>query len=382
MLCAECKGRKGLCGLVRCPVISRFQAQVKAQQGGRSYMGGAPSVFVGSYNYPQVSGGPLMTGEPDSPAEWIAHGYGIEEIVGIRARTIRGNSEIRNIRDGIEEIAISSRPLDVEVHFERPVSFNLTFNDIVAPVGLRGEIKKMDVIDNPRVERAVDRIVSDTDLPATAAASALHRSEVDVHQITQLLTAGLLGKRRRIVPTRWAITAVDDTISKALRKEISRHPPLGEIQIFHATLHGNQICCLLLPGAWKFEMIEIWRENSLWSQGSETIIVDGEGATKSGYSPLAGAYYSARLAVTEYLSRIRRSAQVLIIRQVGNDYWAPLGTWVVREATRQALSTPPVICESVETGINAASGMLGSSRWRRHSRLIPEIMSQRSLFDF
>ncbi len=204
------------------------------------------------------------------------------------------------------------------------------------------------------MDRAVDRVTSDTDLGATDACEILNASGTDVYRITQLLTAGLLGseKKRHVVPpTRWAITAVDDTVSKQLKKKISRYPPLSGIGgVFSAALYGNHIVCLLVPGGdWKFEMIEVWGgKQSLWGGGgNETIAVDGEGATKSGYSPIAGgAYYSARLAVAEYLESVRRSARVLVLRNVTGEYWAPLGTWVVRggDAERHAggREDPPV----------------------------------------
>ncbi len=217
MRCAECKG-KGLCGLERCPVISRFHAQLTMKPSDH-YMGGAPSVFVGSYGYPNVSGGPLLINDPDTPPTWVDRGLSIDDIVGLRARTIRGTSAVARVVDNMQEIALSSRPLDVEVRFTKPVAVDVRFDGTVAPVGLSGAIRKMDVIDNARVERAVDKITSDTDLGAVDACSLLHESSIDVYRITEILTTGLLGKKRRIVPTRWAITAVDDMVSNQAQEE-------------------------------------------------------------------------------------------------------------------------------------------------------------------
>lgn len=382
MRCAECKG-KGFCGLERCPIMSRFYALAPIRPTDH-YQGSAPSVFVGSYGYPRVAGGPLMINDADNPPDWVARGLGIEDIVGIRARTIRGTAGSGRLADNLQEIALSSLPLDVEVRFTKPVSFDLRFDGTIAPVGLSGAIRKMDVIDNARVDRAVDRATSDTDLSATDACAILHASGTDVYQISQLLTAGLLGleRKRHVVPTRWAITAVDDTVSKRLKKKIARYPPLDGIQVFSASLYGNHIVCLVIPGDWKFEMIEIWGKQSLWAGEDETIARDGEGQTKSGYSPLAGAYYSARLAVTEYLESIQRSARVLVLRSITGEYWAPLGTWVVREATRNAMKGPGIPCATLQAGVNTASRILGFSHWLPHSRLIPELMTQKTLFDF
>ena len=380
MRCAECKG-KGMCGLPRCPIVSRFHAQLLLKRTS-SYQGSSPSVFIGSSGWPDMHGGPLLINDSDNPPDWLASKLGIEDIVGIRARTIRGRSALYTVADNLQEIALSTIPLEVDVTFEKPVSFSLDFDGIVAPVGLSGTVKKMDVLGNARVERVVDRITTDTDISATDACRALRESAIDVYQISTLMTAGLLGKRRTFVPTRWAITAVDDTISRQIKSEIARFPPVEEIRLFTGEIFGNRIVCILVPGDWKYEMIEIWGRQTLWAGEDEVIVQDREGMTKKGYSPISGAYYSARLAACEYLKNIRRSARVIIIRSISSDYWAPLGTWVIREAVRKAMTDPYVACESIQAAVGQASGILGSDRWVTHSTLIPELRTQRTLFHF
>ena len=380
MQCIQCKG-KGLCGLSRCPITSRFLAQATIKPSA-SYQGSAPSVFVGSFGYPDVQGGPLLIEDGDHPPEWLARGLGIEDIVGIRARTIRGRSLAWQVEGGLQEIALSSRPLEVDVAFSRPVSFAMTFDGIVAPVGFSGEIRRLDVVGSANVGRLVDRITADTDLGASEACMELSRGGSDVYGITKLMTAGLLGKHRRFVPTRWAITAVDDTISTAFKKEIARFPPLDEYLVFSGDVFSNRIVCILAPGDWKYEMIEVWGKKTLWAGDTEAIVQDREGMTKQGYSPLSGAYYSARLAVCEYLARERHSARAIVLRHISSDYWAPLGTWVIREATRKAMASPPVSCESLDAAVAVASARIGFSHWQQHSTLIPEMRTQRTLFSF
>ncbi len=378
MQCAKCKG-KGMCGLPRCPIVSRFHAQAAAKPAS-SYQGSSPSVIIGSFGYPDVRGGPLLINDTDNPPEWLRNNLGMEEIVGIRARTIRGNAGLHKIGGSLQEIALSSVPLDVDVAFEKPVEFSLNFDGTVAPVGFSGSVKTLDLVGSAKVGRAVDRITSDTDIVATDAAIALSGDGIDVYQITKLMTAGLLGKRRKFVPTRWAITAVDDTLSTGLKKEIARFPPLDEILVFSGEIYGNRIVAILLPGDWKYEMIEVWGAHTLWAGDDEMIVQDREGMTKRGYSPISGAYYSARLAVCEYLKKTRRSARVVVVRMVSSDYWAPLGTWVIREATRKAMSSPPVPCASLDLAVSCAVSLAGSGTWVPHSTLIPELRTQRTLF--
>ena len=127
-------------------------------------------------------------------------------------------------------------------------------------------------------------------------------------------------------------------------------------------------------------MIETWGKHTLWAGDEEVIVQDREGLTKRGYSPISGAYYSARLAVCEYLMSIRRSARVVVVRSISSDYWAPLGTWVVREAVRKAVSEKPVRCPTLDVAVALAGSLTGSGTWVPHSTLIPEMRTQRTLF--
>ena len=380
--CISCKG-KGLCGRDHCPVTARFHAQLKTIPKAE-YVGTAPSVFIGSHQYPQVSAGPLLTADADHPPDWMNRNLTIEDIVGIRAQTIRGTTAPHRYEENLQEIARSSVPLGVETAFEKPVSFDLRFDGMVAPMGMTGNLRSFDLLDNAKVTRIVDRITSDTDLPASGACRQLDAGGTDTYRIISLMSAGLLGteKNRHLVPTRWAITAVDDTIGKELKEQVFRYPGYDKISLFFAKKFGNAIAVILLPGDWQYEMIEIWGGGSLWAGEEEQIVVDREGRSKSGYSPITGAYYSARLAVLEYLTTIRRNARVVVIRWITSEYWAPLGTWVIREVTRQAMATSPGHYEDIPAVTAAASHALGMDRWASHSTLLPLIRTQRSLSDF
>ena len=347
-----------------------------------SYSGMAPSVFIGSSGYPSVSGGPLLVNDTDIPTDWLGQGLGIEDIIRLRAETIRGVSRIAPHLGPLQEIALAPHPITVEASFDRPVRFSPDFDRVTAPVGCSGNLTRLDILDHPATDRAVDKVTSDTDLPAAEACISLHRSGVDVYRIAPLFTAGLLGRKRKIVPTRWAITAVDDSVSLAQKKVISRLSPYQEIRLHYAELFGNRIAVILIPGDWRYEMIERWAPRSLWAGETETVVRDGEASKKSGYSPITGAYYSARLAITEHLLRKNRCARIIVIRNVDPSYWAPLGTWVVREATRRAVAEEPLLVPSLGDAIQKAAFLTGFSDWIHHSALVPELRSQKTLSDF
>jgi len=377
-----------MCGLPRCPITSRFHA-LHDTKPVSEYMGASPSVFVGSYGYPRVVGGPLMINDSDNPIDWVQRGLSIDDIVSIRSRTIRGGKELEvrtPVAGKVQEIALSSKPLDVEVAFTKPIQFDVSFDGDVTPVGLSGEMKKLDVIDDASVTRVVDSCTSDTDLRAVEAARILYENGTDVYKITNLLSAGLLGieRNRRVVPTRWAITATDDILCTSYKKDITRLPALSEFEVYSATLHGNTLCFILIPSNdWRFEMLERWQKHSLWADDEESVILDHEkGMTKREYSPIGGAYYAARLAVLEHLKKAGRCARVICLRDISGDYWAPLGVWVIREAAHKALDARPFKVASLQDAINAASFSLGSRFWISRIEMLRDMQQQKTIFDF
>jgi hypothetical protein len=347
----------------------------------------SPSVFVGSYGYPRVIGGPLMINDSDNPLQWVRDRFSIDDIVSIRSRAILGKKELDvKVPDAekIQEIASSDRPLNIEVTFTKPVLFDLNFDGTIAPVGMSGAMKKLDVISSAQISRIVDHCISDTDLRATEAACILFENGTNVYKITNLLASGLLGVRRRIVPTRWAITATDDMISSWMKRDVIRMPALPEYQVFCATLYGNTLCFLLIPSEeWRFEMIERWQRQSLWSGDEETIVEDGElGLTKNKYSPIGGAYYSARLAVLAYLKSVGRCAKVICIRDVSSEYWAPLGTWVIREASCASLKSIPVRIGTLAEAIFTVTADLQMNFWIPYAKILEDIRQQKTFTDF
>ncbi|MHC1630038.1 MAG: hypothetical protein ACXQTG_03695 [Methanoculleaceae archaeon] len=363
--------------------MRRFFVRAGQQRRIQIYSGGAPSIFVSGGRWPAVSASPVLTGDPDDPEVWVSLGLSIGDILDIRARTIIGRTGNRRISEAMEEIALSSTPVEVEAHFAGPVRVAVKYDGTIAPVGLSGQIERLDVTGCARVERPVDRVTSDPDLNATEAMNILYRSGLSHHRITQLLSAGLLGRRRRPVPTRWAITAADETLFSAIRGQITRLPPAQEMRIYHAELHANRFVCLVIPGMWEFEMIEMWEPRSPSAGGTWSISRDGEWReTHHPSSPLAGAYYAARLAVAEHLARRGECAGALVVRRISSGYLAPLGVWVIREGVRAALTSPPVTVESPADAARKIDEITGTGRWREYSHTLTRFITQTTLSNF
>ena len=396
--CVRCKGR-GLCGRPVCPILRSFRVASELPKLGTVIEGPSPpEVFVGRFGYPRVSAGPLVPADENGgfdlssnsgsdlssslfyrPAELAKMDVG--EIVALRSSMVRSGSKVevadaRNpgrLLEMAQEIAMSSTPVGTEVTFEKPPRGRLRFDGFMMPSGPSGSIEEMEITSNPSIPRKVDAVVEDSDLLAAKAVGELYASGVEVDGISRLLSLGLLGKKRKLVPTRWSITASDDIAGKHLAAAIQDLPPVNEYLLFSGERLGNHFEVLLAPGSFTYELIEIWLPRSVWS-GEETWIgADREGpGPKKEYSGLAGGYYAARLALLERLAEVRRQASALLVREITEKYWAPLGVWVVREAAREALRNPPQKFETLEAALaDIATRIRTPARdWRPHSELV------------
>ena len=83
-------------------------------------------------------------------------------------------------------------------------------------------IKNARITANTVVDRRIEQVVSDTDLKAAPAIVSLYQKGFEESSLNKLLSVGniTMKEHRRLVPTRWSITAVDDTIGKQLIAEI------------------------------------------------------------------------------------------------------------------------------------------------------------------
>ncbi len=402
-LCVTCKG-KGLCGRPFCPILEKFRSVGSAFAGivGETSIFGAspPSVFVGRNNYPEVRAGPmippLLEGDEASQLEdpKALLKMGIHDIISSRSRLVRANTSVnvKNARntdnpliERSQELALSTKPVDTEAWFSKPISNKLKFDSVLTPMGPSGELKDFEITENPKVPRKVDALVYDTDALAKDAVAELWGGNVPAEHITRLLSIGLLGQDRTLVPTRWSITAVDDMLGKEMLVKIRDHKQISDISVFSGGAFGNHFEILMMPRSFSFELIEVWMPHSVWS--GDSIWVDSDSETysgKKGYSNLAGGYYAARMAALEHLHNMRRQATVFMVREIRPEYWAPLGVWVVREACRAALGAQPRTFTSVNEALQDISSRLLTPRdkWMEKANLLSNIRAQRTLDSF
>ena len=65
-----------------------------------------------------------------------------------------------------------------------------------------------------------------------------------------------VGKRRRLVPTRWSITACDSTIADHLLKEVRYYDLVDSHRVYEFSSLNNYYAILLLPLEWQYEWME------------------------------------------------------------------------------------------------------------------------------
>jgi len=273
---------------------------------------------------------------------------------------------------------MSSNPTDSDLIFQKSVSSNILLDGESAPFGPVGEIKSAKFSASTSV-KSIEKIFYDKDLKAQDAVLNLYNSGIEISKIQKCFSIGMLGQQRKLVPTKWSITATDDIISKSLVTEILNYSLIDSCKVFSYEHLGNIFSVVLFPHRWIYEMIEAWYSNGILGFGS-----DFENARGIDHPPLiAGAYFAAKLAVLEYLSKKKIQAGVIILREIRPEYTIPVGVWQVREGIREAMKQVPVISENFEHALLLASKKMSISKseWLSHGDILT-LMRQKTLSDY
>ncbi len=391
------------------------QIQVKS----RDLFGSSPpSLFVGRYGYPSVNVGPMLPPEHreddaahllDDPRNWL--GLSIPDVVGMRSSLVRTTHKISvtgaarapdRITRLSQELALAARPVDTEVRLTRIPSFGPPqVGEFTAPHGPTVGLERAVLAENPRVERRVEAVTSDTDLRAGAGLWDLYRDGTDRYQLERILSAGLLGQKaqRRLVPTRWAITATDDAVGKQLMAQLRDFPTIDKPAIHAGERFGNRFHVLLLPRPWGFDNIEVWLKGSFWAGGRTDASHDAHPPDGPGRSVAVvpaedwedhrgrttyatnttGGYYATRLSVLEHLVGLRRQATAIVLREITDEYTTPLGVWVVRETCKVALESPGLVFEDLGAALRHMDRRAYFKSWQHHAELLRRLRQQSTL---
>lgn len=369
-----------------------FQESV---QGDSLYGVTAPSVFVGRSGYPAVRAGilsPVIEGDPMdfvTNDEWYHEGFDIDTVLhrrtGLLNSTKATNVTVNDVWDGFvgvqREVAIAEDPVNVEIGLEATPDLDLHTDgiDVETPTGPRTPASDASLAENPSVPPEVKTTLEDDAWNAEGAMTYLYRRGFDVYDVNTVLSAGALGRSeaRRLVPTRWSITAVDDTIGTYLRGKIRNNPEIPGVEVHENEYLGNRYWIILAPGQWEFELVEMKAPGSIWNPDATGNVWmgaahEGYGGRSEYVDETAGAYYAARLGVLEYLEELGRQAKCLVLREVSDDYWAPVGVWQVREAVRNAFDQEHGSAETFHAAVAHLAELLPVqfTRLRRKSTMV------------
>lgn len=394
-LCLLCRGAKNLCGKQSCPVFAFWRAveSVKPPASLELEEPSPPSVFVGRVGYPKVRVAPAVAeGEGsaelyEKPELWLR--IPLEEVVRMRLSLVRGvvQADVRKPRV-LEEIALaamSSKPVELGIRFEKPPRPRAHLDLFSPPFGPAGVAEKVRVLGNPAVPKPLERVFGDGSLKAEEAAVYLYESGLPVSQIQRAFSVGALGRMslRRLVPTRWSITAVDDILSRHLLRQVRQFEQLDSYLFFERRFADNLFIAILAPGPWSYEWIEAWFPHTTWNPGSQVEVEgDREGFRgRDSYASLGGCYYAARLATAEYMVRVRRQATAILLREIYEGFFLPIGVWFVRENVRELFRSHPERLSSLREVLEklSMSTRLPLSTWLNASRLLRGVLLQRRL---
>src|SRR6184192_3046158 len=421
-LCPMCLRVRRLSGEKKCAIHVKADslAERHPEFDLKSIAGSSPpGVFVGRFGYPNVSVGPMvpsMSGDTeilDTPEWWM--GKGFDEIVDFRYSLLRGYAKAKvsdaqkggRLIETLQDVAMMTKPVDTELVLARLPRKVLDLREDSQPFGPIAPLTSFRA-GNSSVDNRIEKAFYDGDLPADDAVLQLYRNGVLVTRIQRAFSLGMFGesKRRKLVPTRWSITAVDSNLSLKMMARVRHHPLINEYRVYKYTYLDNIYVGLLTPEHWKFEWIEAWFEPELLATSFPDVNMDKDVETidytsPGGYRPVmlgdsegyrgrktyakpGGCYYSARLAVSEHLDSIGRQAGAIMLREIHPGYIMPVGVWNVRESLRALLKTRFERFDSMDGALNYATTILEIPKrdWIETSALLQKAYFQRKISEY
>src|SRR3989338_10463311 len=242
----------------------------------QQFQGSAPAPFIGRFGYPNVNLGilsPQFTGEMeqyDSPRLWAKNNFGIGEIAANRYSLVNSRSiaSVKQLTGKFlqiaQEVGMAKTASEVEIALKKPPQLSLKPEKEIIPFGPGSEVQKARITANTKVDSRVEKVVRDTDLKAALAIVDLYKKGFEENSLAKLISVGNLGlkQNRKLVPTRWSITAIDDTLGKQLIREV-KDLPTGEYAAYFGGGWGNYYLLLFFPEVWSYELFETYLDQAV-----------------------------------------------------------------------------------------------------------------------
>ena len=404
-ICLLCRGGRMLCGKLHCPIIAKAQSLARSSlriTSPRIQGSTPPGVFVGRIGYPKVYIGPMVppfngdTEILDTPELWV--GKSIQDIIDYRFSLIRGKarasvSDARTggrLLDSLQELAMGKRPVDAEIVLTRVPNKVITLSGETQPFGPSAPLRSF-TASEVSVDHRIEDAFYDRDLKSVDAVVGLYDDDVLVTRIQRAFSLGMFGtaKRRKLVPTRWSITAVDSILSQELIDRIKEHETIDEYRVYSFDSLDNRFVAVLMPERWSFEWIECWFPGTAWNPeeraAAPAMMGDWEPYWgRKTYPDIGGCYYACRVAVAEKLNQERRQASALVLREIHPGYILPVGVWFTRENVRKTLQLEPQKFDTLQAALGYAQTKLTVPlrKWIGTSEILKRALFQKKITEF
>ena len=393
-VCSVCRGLARLCKLNTCPFYREVlrEAGISKLSAGSFYGPSPPTLIVGEKNYPRVWAGPAisLTEQPqpsflEEPRKWLE--TSLEQLLKIRLSLFYGRvktdvtSAARRgkLLEVVQHSSASAKPVEIEVVLAGSPTVRPGFGVRMAPHGPSARVEDVKIVGNISIPRRVWSIYEDPQIPAEEAVQTLYRHGVDEYYLTRVFSAGLLGRLtdRRLVPTEWSITAVDDILGKKLYQKVREYNVISEYRVHSHGALENHAHIILTPTPWMFELLEGWLKHigAPPYADHELLKPRKEYAENTG-----GAYYAVRFAVLRHLDMRHEQAGAIVFFEIGPG-WIPLGVWRFREIVRKALEKPGEKFHTLEEALDAIAERLKIplQKYLNTSRLFKFMVKQQKL---
>ncbi|MBI2102421.1 hypothetical protein HYT55_01160 [Candidatus Woesearchaeota archaeon] len=370
-----------------------------------NFQGSSPAPFIGRFGYPTINVGllsPQFSGDTshyDSPTLWSKANFSINSVASLRYGLVNSQTTANvkqlsgRLLGIIQEVGMASKAVELEVNLAKAPQLSMKPEKEIIPFGPRSEIRKAAITANSKIDQRVEKCVRDTDLKAAPALLDLYTKGFEQNFLTKLISVGNLGLKnnRKLVPTRWSITAVDDTVGKTLITEI-KDLPTGDYSAYFGGSWGNYYLLLFFPEVWSYELFETYLNQSInpWSKNGYAYSTDYENydGRKEYAEETAGGYYACRFSVLEKMKELKRQHSCLALRFITSEYNIPLGVWVCREATKKSTQQFPLTFASQELLLHYAREFIQRKFGFKldllleQSRLLKEKKVQKKLTEF
>lgn len=380
----------------------------------KSYVGKLSNVFVSRFSYPNTSVSLLLGNDNiqhkkqnysllSNPLLYRKENKPINEILKDRKSILNSAFESRifersrRIND-MHEIVMARNPVDVEVDLTKNIinSNSLLYDkqNVDMPITNYNDISKFKATSNVSLIKPVEKIYYDKDITLTDAFKTLNK-QLEIYKLIDLFSSGALGKKlnKKLVPTRWGITASDDIASKQLVDEIRNFNFLNKIELYYSNYLGNHYLSILLPSSWSYELYEFGVKGIINKEINKPQIIlqnphtDYEGfyGRKEYAFNCAGGYYAVKYSLTKYLHERKKQASALIFRFIDESYYKPMGVWVCREASNFSYGKAIGFYDNYESALKALNdfskqlGVLNLDNSIRGSLLLKEYKTQKTL---